>query len=346
MSAFIYNKNGAGSEVQTTPGEVQTTPGEVQTTPGEVQTTPGEVQTTPASGEITLDQELPAPEEHNNYEVGKYTVYVGGWSGSTAVAGTDAADKNHIKVQKKTCTNWDPWGIQIIKKVTGLTPGETYTYTVEMKASPADGNYKKTGDDTLYPLKETQAVEIQVAASEEGAADFVIGLGGIGNEVAIDITNPVLKDSKGNVVDMDKAEETTTPAPVETTTPGTVETTTPAVVETTTQAPTTVAPTTTTAAPKTTAAKKLGKTTVKSASKKIASVKVKLAFKKVKGAKKYQVQIAKDKKFKKILAKKTVKKVKVTISGKKLKKQKKLFVRVRAVGADKWSKPKKIKIKK
>lgn len=142
------------------------------------------------------------------------------------------------------------------------------------------------------------------------------------------------------------AGETTTPAVVETTTPGTVETTTPAVVETTTQAPTTVAPTTTTAAPKTTAAKKLGNTTVKSASKKIASVKVKLTFKKVKGAKKYQVQIAKNKKFKKVLVKKTVKKVKVTIKSKKLKKQKKLFVRVRAVGADKWSKPKKVKIKK
>ena len=140
--------------------------------------------------------------------------------------------------------------------------------------------------------------------------------------------------------------ETTTPGSVETTTPGSVETTTPGSVETTTQAPTAIVPTTTTAAPEATTAKKLGKTTVKSASKKIASAKVKLTFNKVKGAKKYQVQIAKDKKFKKILAKKTVKKVKVTISGKKLKKQKKLFVRVRAVGADKWSKPKRIKIKK
>ena len=125
------------------------------------------------------------------------------------------------------------------------------------------------------------------------------------------------------------------------TTPAEVDTTTPAVVETTTEAPKT-----TTAAPKVTTKKALGKTTVKSASKKKAATKVKLTFKKVKGAKKYQVQISKTKKFKKVLVKKTVKKVKVTIKSKKVKNQKKLYVRVRAVGAKKWSKAKKIKIKK
>ena len=135
--------------------------------------------------------------------------------------------------------------------------------------------------------------------------------------------------------------ETTTPAEVETTTPAEVDTTTPAVVETTTEAPKT-----TTAAPKVTTKKALGKTTVKSASKKKAATKVKLTFKKVKGAKKYQVQISKTKKFKKVLVKKTVRKVSVTIKSKKIKNQKKLYVRIRAVGAKKWSKAKKIKIKK
>ncbi len=125
------------------------------------------------------------------------------------------------------------------------------------------------------------------------------------------------------------------------TTPAEVDTTTPAVVETTTEAPKT-----TTAAPKVTTKKALGKTTVKSASKKKAATKVKLTFKKVKGAKKYQVQISKTKKFKKVLVKKTVRKVSVTIKSKKIKNQKKLYVRIRAVGAKKWSKAKKIKIKK
>ena len=338
LSAFIFNKAGEGGN----------TPGDVETTPGDEETTPGDVETTPTPADIVLDQELAAPADDNNYQVGGYNVYVGKWNGSTAVAGIDAADKNHIKIQQKTCQNWDPWGIQVGKKVAGLTPGETYTYTVEMKASPVDGNYKKTGDDTLYPLQAEQTVEIQVTATEDGAADFVIGLGGVGLAVVVDINNPILKDSKGNVVDMDKTGDVeTTPDAVETTTPDAAETTTPSVVETTTQASaTTEAPKTTTAAPKVTTKKALGKTTVKSASKKKAATKVKLTFKKVKGAKKYQVQISKTKKFKKVLVKKTVKKVKVTIKSKKVKNQKKLYVRVRAVGAKKWSKAKKIKIKK
>ena len=59
----------------------------------------------------------------------------------------------------------------------------------------------------------------------------------------------------------------------------------------------------------------------------------------------YKVQIASNKKFKKVLLKKTVKKVTVVIKSRKLKGKKKLYVRVMAVGAKKWSKVKKVKIK-
>ena len=89
----------------------------------------------------------------------------------------------------------------------------------------------------------------------------------------------------------------------------------------------------------------LGVTSIKKATKKKASSKIKLTFKKVLGASKYQVQISTTKKFKKILVKKTVKKVRLTIKSKKLKNKKKLYVRVRAFGAAKWSKIKKVKIK-
>ena len=84
----------------------------------------------------------------------------------------------------------------------------------------------------------------------------------------------------------------------------------------------------------------------KKITKKLSSKKVKLTFKKVKGAKKYTVQVSTSKKFKKVLYKKTVKKTKVTLSSKKLKNKKKLYVRVKAVGAKKWSKVVKIKVKK
>ena len=114
----------------------------------------------------------------------------------------------------------------------------------------------------------------------------------------------------------------------------------------TTAKPTTAKPTT--AKPKATTKKASLKQTkvTKKVTKKLSSKKVKLTFKKVKGAKKYTVQVSTSKKFKKVLYKKTVKKTKVTLSSKKLKNKKKLYVRVKAVGAKKWSKVVKIKVKK
>lgn len=91
---------------------------------------------------------------------------------------------------------------------------------------------------------------------------------------------------------------------------------------------------------------KLGRTKVKKAViKKKAATKINISFKKIKGATKYRIQISKTKKFKKVLIKKTVKKVSFTFKNKKLKKYRKLYVRVKAVGALKWSKPKKVKFK-
>ncbi|MCI8956125.1 MAG: hypothetical protein HFG29_03925 [Eubacterium sp.] len=97
----------------------------------------------------------------------------------------------------------------------------------------------------------------------------------------------------------------------------------------------------------------LGKTIVKKATKKKADKKVKIILKKIKGAQKYQIQISKSKNFKKKLVKKTVKKVKFIIKSKKIKNKKKLYVRARAMCVvnkkkcfGKWSKAKKIKIRK
>ena len=97
----------------------------------------------------------------------------------------------------------------------------------------------------------------------------------------------------------------------------------------------------------TTAKKSLKKTKItKRSKKKLASKKIKLTFKKVTGAKKYVVQVSTSKKFKKVLYKKVVRKTKATLSSKKIKNKKKLYARVKAVGASKWSKPARIKIKK
>ena len=93
--------------------------------------------------------------------------------------------------------------------------------------------------------------------------------------------------------------------------------------------------------------KALKTTVVKKATKKKNAKKIRLSFRKVKGAKRYQVQVSENKKFTSVIVTKTVKKYKkVTISKKAFEKKKELFVRVRAVGCKKWSKPKKVRILK
>ena len=162
------------------------------------------------------------------------------------------------------------------------------------------------------------------------------------------------------------AAETTTTAAVETTTVATAETTTPVAVAPTlkpTEKPTTVAPTTNTNAQTTTkkqpsqttikSSVNVGKAVVKKAIKKKSAKKISLTLKRVKGATKYKVQIAKDKRFKKTIVTKTTKKLTYSVSNSKFKKAKKLYARAKAIvvkGGEtyqgKWSKPKQVKIKK
>lgn len=162
------------------------------------------------------------------------------------------------------------------------------------------------------------------------------------------------------------AVETTTTAAAETTTVATAETTTPVAVAPTlkpTEKPTTVAPTTNTNAQTTTkkqpsqttikSSVNVGKAVVKKAIKKKSAKKISLTLKRVKGATKYKVQIAKDKRFKKTIVTKTTKKLTYSVSNSKFKKAKKLYARAKAIvvkGGEtyqgKWSKPKRVKIKK
>ena len=81
--------------------------------------------------------------------------------------------------------------------------------------------------------------------------------------------------------------------------------------------------------------------------------KISLKLKRVKGAIKYKVQIAKDKKFKKIIVTKTTKKLAYSVLNGKFKKTKKLYARAKAIIVKekkiyqgKWSNPKLVKIKK
>ena len=130
--------------------------------------------------------------------------------------------------------------------------------------------------------------------------------------------------------------EPTTTAAVETTTTAAAETTTVATAETTIKSSVNV-----------------GKAVVKKAIKKKNAKKISLTLKRVKGATKYNVQIAKDKNFKKTIVTKTTRKLKYSVSNSKFKKAKKLYARAKAIVVKgektyqgKWSKPKQVKIKK
>lgn len=217
---------------------------------------------------------------------------------------------------------------------------------------------------------------IRVVFDKEGRYTISYGLVNTeGQDVVKDQLNIEIADGQIKIV---KETETTTSAVAETTTTVAAETTTPATAETTT--PVAVETTTTTAAVETTTTKaaetttntnaqtttkkqpsqttkessvKVGKAVVKKAIKKKNAKKISLTLKRVKGATKYNVQIAKDKNFKKTIVTKTTKKLTYSVSNSKFKKAKKLYARAKAIVVKgektyqgKWSKPKQVKIKK
>lgn len=98
----------------------------------------------------------------------------------------------------------------------------------------------------------------------------------------------------------------------------------------------------------------VGKTKVKKVSKKLTSKKAKVSLKKIKGASGYKVKISTSRKFKKKkTVTKTFKKAKFTFKSKKIRNKRKLYIKARAFRTvkgvkcfGKWSKTKKIKLKK
>ena len=200
---------------------------------------------------------------------------------------------------------------------------------------------------------------IRVVFDKEGRYTISYGLVNTeGQDVVKDQLNIEIADGQIKIV---KETETTTSAVAEATTTAAAETTTTAAVETTTTkavetTTNTNAQTTTKKQPSQTTIKSsvnVGKAVVKKAIKKKSAKKISLTLKRVKGATKYKVQIAKDKRFKKTIVTKTTKKLTYSVSNSKFKKAKKLYARAKAIvvkGGEtyqgKWSKPKQVKIKK
>ena len=222
------------------------------------------------------------------------------------------------------------------------------TYEVEVRSQYTSNNVESFG------LKKTVSIEADP---------------GLTGKTPAELADPAYSEYKEPTTTTTAAAETTTTAAAETTTTAAAETTTTAAAETTTTAAaetsTTKAVETTTNTNAQTTTKKqpsqttikssvnVGKAVVKKAIKKKSAKKISLTLKRVKGATKYKVQIAKDKRFKKTIVTKTTKKLTYSVSNSKFKKAKKLYARAKAIvvkGGEtyqgKWSKPKQVKIKK
>ena len=222
----------------------------------------------------------------------------------------------------------------------------TGTYEVEVRSQYTSNNVESFG------LKKTVSIKADPGLTGKTPAELADPAY---SEYKEPTTNPTTttKPTSENETTTPVAAETTTPVAVETTTTTAVETTTTKAVETTTN---TNAQTTTKKQPSQTTIKSsvnVGKAVVKKAIKKKSAKKVSLTLKRVKGATKYKVQIAKDKRFKKTIVTKTTKKLTYSVSNSKFKKAKKLYARAKAIvvkGGEtyqgEWSKPKQVKIKK
>ncbi|MEI3322069.1 MAG: hypothetical protein V8R92_03850 [Eubacterium sp.] len=324
--------------VETTTESTETTTEAAETTTEAVETTTESTETTTESTEtttekqepveITMDQEFNADGDR---ELGGYTIYVGqSWNGSTAVAGVDAEDADHIKVQQKT-SNWgQAWGLQVKKEFSGLVPGAKYSISWKINAESNDGKVLVTNNEAQIALVGgEQVLTGEFTATESGTGEFVVGMGWVGLTNPIEFFAPEITKISDPETTTENT-ETTTEAPETTkaqeeTTTKSAETTTAKTATTTTVAPTTTAPATTVAQAKVT----VKKVAIKKATKKKSAKKASIVLKKVSGVAGYQVKVSTSKKFaKKTTVTVNAKSVKVTV--KKLKANKTYYVKARA----------------
>ena len=305
--------------------------GETEPTTESTETTTEAAETTTEKQEpveITMDQEFNADGDR---ELGGYTIYVGqSWNGSTAVAGVDAEDADHIKVQQKT-SNWgQAWGLQVKKEFSGLVPGAKYSISWKINAESNDGKVLVTNNEAQIALVGgEQVLTGEFTATESGTGEFVVGMGWVGLTNPIEFFAPEITKISDPETTTENT-ETTTEAPETTkaqeeTTTKSAETTTAKTATTTTVAPTTTAPATTVAPAKVT----VKKVAIKKATKKKSAKKASIVLKKVSGVAGYQVKVSTSKKFaKKTTVTVNAKSVKVTV--KKLKANKTYYVKARA----------------
>ena len=163
---------------ETTTEAAETTTESTETTTEAVETTTEAAETTTEKQEpveITMDQEFNADGDR---ELGGYTIYVGqSWNGSTAVAGVDAEDGDHIKVQQKT-SNWVRHGAYRLRKNLADLYRAKYSISWKINAESNDGKVLVTNNEAQIALVGgEQVLTGEFTATESGTGEFVVGMG-------------------------------------------------------------------------------------------------------------------------------------------------------------------------
>ena len=332
------------------------------------------ITTTEATEIVTTTEQQPEEDGYYASIKGQWTL-TSPWSafsaGSIKYKGT--ADSNSATVDIKFAEyGGGDWQTQLrvlgsTNVVGSLEAGKDYKVKVDYTASKAFDGLVKIGEkvENVKFAEGTNSLEISYKAETERPDIYLnLGYAPADEELNIKLTlvkvediQPTVDPTSNNVTSADVTQPDVTSADVTQPDATSADVTQPDATSADVTSPDATSSDVTTTPKATTAKPTTAKPTTKKASlkktkitkkitKKLSSKKVKLTFKKVSGAKKYTVQVSTSKKFKKVLYKKTVKKTKVTLSSKKFKGKKKLYVRVKAVGAKKWSKVVKIKVKK
>ena len=261
---------------------------------------------------------------------GNYGVYTGTWDGSnSAKVGVDPDDPSHIVVKRTDDVYTNAWLTQVRLELPELDPNAEYTYEWPIVSKVKQGTLLSSdgedGDNNkTYLNGGSQTLTGKTEVSSDGVPQIVVGMGWVNSTNQISFYYPIVKDKYGNRVYPKELPTTTQP---------------------TTVAPNTKKPTVKPAAK----VKAPGKAKIKKAKYK-KKRKISLKLKKVSGAKGYQIRYSDSKKFDGYWEKFT-KKTKITL--KKLDKNTKYYIKVRAYKlvnggmlCGKWSKKKKVKVKK
>ena len=176
----------------------------------------GDVETTteaPTDPNMPFEECIVDSDWHVN---GGYEYYAATWNHSTARMAVDVNDSDHVKIQQLSSDWGSAWGTQIKKKVSGLIPGHTYVFNMDMYSPSDNGSYKVTGDTSEeqkhYLAQGVTTLTTSLIADSTGSIEYCVGLGWVGVDVILDFSNVIVYNTSGDEV-YPEGQEETTPVP-------------------------------------------------------------------------------------------------------------------------------------